>query len=104
MKLLKIENFGKLILKDVHRYRIGGAVETNSHYVVKLFHPGEKSFPVYLERQSEMVYNPKKNLNYIGYKMWFEKQDRNIVESLYWESTQFKTPDDFLSALNVLIM
>ena len=97
MKLLKIENFGKLFRKDVHRYRIGGAAETNSHYVVKLFHPGEKSFPVYLERHYE------KNQNYIGYKMWFEKQDSSIIQSLYWESTQFKTPDDFLSALNLLI-
>ncbi len=102
--MLKIENFGKLFRKDVHRYRIGYAGERNTQYVVRLFHPNQKSFPVYLERQSEMVYNPKKNQNYIGYKMWFEKQDRNIIESLYWESTQFKTMDDFLNALNVLVM
>jgi hypothetical protein len=104
MKLLKIENFGKLFRMDVHRYRIGGAVETNSHYVVKLFHPGEKSFPVYLERQYQITTNPKTLQPDISYKMWYEKKETNKIESLYFSSEHFQTPYTFLKALNLLIM
>lgn len=102
--MLTIQNFHKLFRRDVHRYRIGGAVETNTQYVIRLFNPTQKSFPVYLERQYQISTNPETLQPDISYKMWYRKDTTNKIESIYFTPKHFQTPDTFLKALNLLIM
>jgi hypothetical protein len=90
--MLTIKNFQKLFGKDVLTYRISRAVENETKYEIKLLKSNGHSLSVYIERDA--IDNQ--------YEIWVQKTMK--AERLFFELDHFKTMDEFLGCLRVLIM
>lgn len=90
--MLTIKNYGKLFRKDVLRYRVARIIENELDYQIKLVSDQGHSLMIYLERNA--IDNQ--------YEIWVQKTMN--AERLFFELDHFKTMDEFLGCLRVLIM
>ena len=116
MKRLTIKNFANLFGKGLYRdakgttnpvlrYKIATTLELNDQYVIILHCQYTfASLSIYLERQSEFTKNIIKNKIDISYKMWYEKNDIGEIECVYFNPEQLNSPENYIHAINQLIM